>query len=357
MAALDFPNSPTVGDAFVAGNGVRYTWNGITWFAADPGATGDFMAVATTSTAITGTNAPFIFPTVVAGNASGAYSVSTGRYTPPAGRYFLSACIGLSNAGTVGCQIRKNGVAPGIANSTTTSPSWAQVQADCIADANGSDYFDVWTYSTTGVASTDKHWFLAYPISGIKGPPGDPGQLGFRLLQRTAVSSAVADVSIQNISSDINDIEFRFDLLPVAADDTLRLQFYNAAGTLLTANYVFSQGLWQHGAALNAAVGQYTSNSSGITTSILLHFFSAGNGVYNGSGGGIRGDGSVYNIRDAGRIKSANTRSAHFNNALTAQNSAVGSGTYNSNGAISGVRLFFGGGNIASGAFSVWGSP
>ena len=174
MAALDFPNSPTVGDAFVAGNGVRYTWNGITWFAADPGATGDFMAVATTSTAITGTNAPFIFPTVVAGNASGAYSVSTGRYTPPAGRYFLSACIGLSNAGTVGCQIRKNGVAPGIANSTTTSPSWAQVQADCIADANGSDYFDVWTYSTTGVASTDKHWFLAYPISGIKGPPGDP---------------------------------------------------------------------------------------------------------------------------------------------------------------------------------------
>ena len=31
MAALDFPNAPTTGQYFVAGNGVTYQWNGTFW--------------------------------------------------------------------------------------------------------------------------------------------------------------------------------------------------------------------------------------------------------------------------------------------------------------------------------------
>ena len=31
MAAIQFPNNPSAGDLFVAGNGIRYTYDGEKW--------------------------------------------------------------------------------------------------------------------------------------------------------------------------------------------------------------------------------------------------------------------------------------------------------------------------------------
>ena len=39
MAAIDFPATPTIGQQFVAGNGVTYQWDGTKWFAVGGGST------------------------------------------------------------------------------------------------------------------------------------------------------------------------------------------------------------------------------------------------------------------------------------------------------------------------------
>jgi hypothetical protein len=272
MAAIDFPNSPTVGQVFVAGNGVTYQWNGTLWLP------------------IGGTQALYVGD------------------TPPA----------------------------------TPGPN------------------QLWWNSTTGVMylwyndGNSTQWVPASPAPASS-VPAIPL---WRQIARVVPTAGQPTIDFQNIPSDINDIEVRFDIMPVAADDTLRLQFYNASNTLITSSYVWSTMLMQNIQATGASPGMYTSTSSGVTTSVMMHYYGAGNGVYNGSGGGIRGDCSIYNIRDATRVKSANFRTAHYNNALTAQNNGIGSATYNVNFALGGLRLFFGGGNIAAGgAVTLWGSP
>src|SRR5215470_7253329 len=154
---LDFPNSPTNGQQYNAPNGVMYiysTANGLwmasgastssstinatpplnpyigqLWWSPDLGqlfiyyfdgnssqwvpattsvaqqatAPGDFFA--TYTGAIAAAAGTVLFPNVITGNSGGWYNPANGRFTPPAGRYRIQACLGGSmSTGAPGSQ-------------------------------------------------------------------------------------------------------------------------------------------------------------------------------------------------------------------------------------------------------------
>jgi len=140
--------------------------------------TGDFYAT-TSNAGLTASYATVLFNTILTGNASGAYASGTGRFTPPAGRYFLTTTLSAywTAASTqLYVKIRKNGVdIPNIVaySSSPTNSTYTTVTVQATVDASGTDYFDVHSLSTSG-ASGSSGWFGAYPISGIQGPPGPP---------------------------------------------------------------------------------------------------------------------------------------------------------------------------------------
>jgi microcystin-dependent protein len=150
---------------------------------ASPG--GDFMAK---------NNAGFVVPqnvwttivwdTVVTGNSGGWYSTSTGRFTPPAGRYLIrsSVIMGSSaNATTLNYILRKNGTQIAQGGQVPGTANWyGDPEVEVLIDANGTDWFDVQaTGNATNITSTaNSGVFMAFPISGIKGLQGDPGVAG-----------------------------------------------------------------------------------------------------------------------------------------------------------------------------------
>ncbi|MBL8531309.1 MAG: hypothetical protein JNK94_06205 [Hyphomonadaceae bacterium] len=79
------------------------------------------------------------------------------RWTPPPGRVRLSATLycsaGLSAGGVFEVHIRKNGAAyrgrTGIAPAASGS-----IDITCLADANGTDYFEAYAYVTTASTAT-----------------------------------------------------------------------------------------------------------------------------------------------------------------------------------------------------------
>ena len=367
MAALDFPPGTTVGQTFAAGNGVVYTWNGTLWLASGSSSGGDFMAKHNASAPVTTTRNTITWNTVVTGNSGGWYNTTTGRYTPPAGRYLIRASINAgspSAAVTLDIYIRKNGTDVAVGGQVPALGNYyGDPEAEGIFDANGTDWFDVQIISNNNTAVTyaNSGGFMAFPISGIKGPPGDPGQLGFRLLQRTDVSSPVADVSIQGISSDINSLRFEFDLTPATNAQDLVMQFYNNTGTLVAAvgAYAGSVAHTWHSITAAGAPASMGSSTVGTSNGMLLTYSATATRVSNSATiGGIRGSGTIPNIKTASRPKSVDFQSNYLDDAIVLWRVVTGSGVWGvSPTAITGFRLVFGSGNIASGAFSVWGSP
>jgi hypothetical protein len=156
------------------------------WVPANPvpmlgGGTGDFSAAYSGADyALTGTS-QVINPPVIAGNASGAYNVSNGRWTPPAGRYVISAaCSFLYTGGNTGAalQIRKNGT--GLASSfQSTQIGFTVAPALSIeVDANGSDFFDLFLTGYTAGSLGRQNSFTATPLTGMQGPMGPAGSGG-----------------------------------------------------------------------------------------------------------------------------------------------------------------------------------
>ena len=156
---------------------------------------GDVQAFTTNAGSST-TPVVVVFPTIITGNSGGYLNTTTGRYTPPAGRYKLSAQVwGYSSAGgtQVSFYIRKNGtsVTPNVpiigsagANSNTA------VTYDCIVDANGSDYFEVVQSATTAL-SLSYAMFNATPTQGMVGPQGPAGPANPTNVLRNFISGYV----------------------------------------------------------------------------------------------------------------------------------------------------------------------
>jgi hypothetical protein len=145
------------------------------------GGTGDFCALLTGPTALPTTASIATTMPVVSGNSGGWYVPATGRYTPPVGRYMISASMFGTNPSAISnlnLDIRKNGV--GIQSSVDTTPTsnnWANVSCDIIADANGSDFFDVRIAGTVAGTTGTNITFQAFPLTGMQGPAGPVGLL------------------------------------------------------------------------------------------------------------------------------------------------------------------------------------
>jgi len=275
MAALDFPNSPTVGQAFVAGNGVRYTWNGITWFAADPGATGDFCATQASGT-VTATATTLVTLTVATGNSGGWFVPGTGRYTPPAGRYQIFAQYMCTQTAASHCNvsIRKNGsLIQYNQASVATSGYYCNPTAIITVDANGTDWFDMQVGANAGATGT-YFMFGAFPISGIKGPPGDPPTAGGGIIREVTLASPAATIDLFDLPV-VKSVKILFFLDNVSGRVDLRL----ANGSTVNTGSVY--------------LDLYLYNASGNPGTITGSFSGAQSNGHNISGGPVQSSGEI----------------------------------------------------------------
>jgi hypothetical protein len=135
---------------------------------------GDFCAVNVEAVGLPTTPVVMTPPTIQSGNAGGWYDPATGRFTPPAGRYFLHATVTAAlSTGSTGIQVnlRKNGEAisaPG-GQVTGAGSNYGDPANVATVDANGTDFFD-FTCFAAGGASSSLIQFLAFPLSS-----GNPG--------------------------------------------------------------------------------------------------------------------------------------------------------------------------------------
>src|SRR5262245_5705744 len=108
-----------------------------------------------------------------------------------------------------------------------------------IVDCNGTDVIDVQVYC--GVASNVNlpFWFGAFALPGGAQPPPASYGSSWRRLGRVVPTAAQATVDFQNLASDINDLELRWDVLNATNLVNLMLQLYGSSGALdtTTANY------------------------------------------------------------------------------------------------------------------------
>jgi len=207
---IDFPAAPTNGQIYSASNNVVYqfqstpapgVWVAVPGTGTTPG--GDFSARQTgggTPTAMT----RFTGMPVITGNSGSWYVPGTGRYSPPAGRYFIYATFTSNWAGGAvhhQIELRKNNVSVVDATDTAGAANWYSDPAvSGIFDANGTDYFEMWGCALGGGGTFTNITFLAYPISGLKGQQGDQGLQGIQGIQGTpGVAGGGGDIPVGGI--------------------------------------------------------------------------------------------------------------------------------------------------------------
>ena len=373
---IDFPSSPTIGQTlYVPGNGITYRWDGTLWLAGPNvgpgyGPTGDFFA-AVVSSGFGATPVTCLWPanSIVSGNSGNWYNPTNGRYTPPAGRYhiFSSIGFGLTTSATYGViTLRKNGVAVISASQTPGAASWQgdpSVQVN--VDANGTDWFDITMSANNGTNINCWLWFGAFPIAGAKGPPGDqgapglPGSLnGWRQIQRIVPAVAQASIDFTNIPSDVNELVCKYDIVPTTDNVNLWFTMYDAAGVIDNgAHYAWSAVIdySSHSSATYSNLIASTSAISGNTGVVLSYPPSTG---CVGAAQGIGGKIEMFNIRNTTRYKNAIFHSSHIAQNAGYSVTLSGSVCRLVNGAVTGLRLAFGAGNVAAGgSATLWGSP
>jgi len=272
MAAIDFPSAPSNGQQFTApSNGVTYIYDstltawktltvtGVTvgvvppsspaagqfwwnsesgqlyFYYLDPGGAppqwvpasptvpnmpvqvgGDFTAVLVANTGAQATLTPMPFPNVICGNAGSWYNTSNGRYTPPAGRYLLTANVNGIGPATqqLSGSLRKNGVditnawaTNGVANTNVFIALSAEV------NANGSDYFELAIAGVNGAITViSGSSFTAVPV-GVTQMLPPPGTL---YLHSEHVLSAPGTELIVNWPNNAKKIEIEWDSNNVA---------------------------------------------------------------------------------------------------------------------------------------------
>lgn len=186
-----------------------------------------------------------------------------------------------------------------------------------------------------------------------------PGPTPMRLLKRMNVAAPIAQCDIQNVPSDINDLMFTFDLVPATNAVALALQFYDNVGALdnVGGHYPWAIDTTHQSLANSAASLAFGSATTGSNNGIYLSVPVATANISNNATFGARGRGTIANIKAAARAKSMDFQSSYLMEGDTTFRVVTGSGWRNIAGAITGFRLVFSAGNVASGSFSVWGSP
>src|SRR5215475_103735 len=219
--AIDFPNTPAVGQIFVAPNGVSYQWNGTLWLQVSMtgGGTASFASYFNGAVGWSGAWAPTTAQVVVAGNEGGWFVPGTGRFTPPPGRYHLygSCTAGLTtNSTTFNIKFTKNGVDLVYGTQyTATANGMGNVAIETTVDANGTDWFDLQGIANNGTNMTGTLMWGAFPVPTPQPSPGFVG-VPWRQIARVVPAANQNAVDSTNIASDINDIEISFDIVPLS---------------------------------------------------------------------------------------------------------------------------------------------
>lgn len=364
---IDFPAAPVAGQIYFGTNGAVYQYSSTytAWIqiASTVLQDGSFFATLASGVALTGSLVVQVPTTVLTGNAGGWYNVANGRYTPPAGRYYIFGSLNCFNGGGSGggmeLRLRKNGSATDLDFASITNVSGSSIHPSVWAevDANGTDYFEILalTGASQGLISTVR--FGAFPLSQAAAIPG--GGSSWRQISRTVVGVATPTLDLQNIPSDINDIELRFDLLNTSADATLWGQFYDGSGALIATSYNYAMVLANGAAATSSNTVQQTVTGLGTSTQFPMTYGTAGNNPGTAAAtGGVQGRLTINNIRDAARAKSGSFQTNYLINSGAQTYHLAGGVWRNAAMALTGLRLFFGAGNIAVGSTAtLWGSP
>ena len=362
---LDFPASPSAGQIFVAPNGVTYQWSSTytAWLPLNvtSAGVGDFCAYRSSTITLPGSYATLLYDTVLSGNSGGWYSTSTGRFTPPAGRYCLYVCFTgtYSAVNTANIALRKNGTIFMTAASTVAGNTYmASAPLTATVDANGTDYFDVVGYSgTAGITSgSGNSFFGAFPISAA-GPAAGTGS-SWRQIARVVPTAGQATVDFQNVPADINDLQMRFDVTPTANTQDAILQFFDNNGIIDTTSghYGWALAATSSAQATGTAPAGAGSTTIAYTSGVLVDYSVTNRRVGNVSG--VRGRATVNNIKDAARPKNIDFQTSYVTDDATQYLANTGSGVRSTVGAITGIRLSFSATTFAAGgAVSLWGSP
>jgi hypothetical protein len=263
---IDFPNSPSDGQTFLAPTGVQYRWVAASslWLATSgttPG--GDFCAYSSAPPSlVANTVTQAILNTIYSGNAGGWYNTSTGRYTPPAGRYLLMAGFfaTVPSASQLQTSLRKNGVNLAGASSNllgvggqVPNVNWyGDPQGTAIVDASGTDYFDFTIYS--GVATpVSSIWFMAFPLSGVQGPAGPVGPGAIGLYSEVVLAASAAEMRV-NIPAGAKRIDLQFGTINAGGtNDNLNLNLLNGAAIVSGSIYGIQSMYGSGGAAPGAS--------------------------------------------------------------------------------------------------------
>src|SRR5882672_3477028 len=179
---IDFPASPTDGQVFSATNGVVYRWSATytSWLAqtAPPvlGGTGEVTATRPSgSVAVAGSDTVIPINTVTNGNAGLWFNTTNNRYTPPAGKYFITFSVTYQGgpSAIAAIALRKNGTRVGqyVQGQISAAAGFAPLTLGEYVDANGTDFFDFVENVVSGVSSIGGV-FSAFPLTGIQGPTG-----------------------------------------------------------------------------------------------------------------------------------------------------------------------------------------
>jgi hypothetical protein len=169
---------------------------------------------------------------------------------------------------------------------------------------------------------------------------------GALVLIQTQAASASAQLDFETGLNDTYDaFELRFSSL-VPDTDQVQLQLQvKVGGSYQTTGYL--AGIFAVTSAASTAAGSSTA-------AILVNRASDAGGVGNASGENISGVARFSNPEGTTNLMMVEVQSAH-RRADAAGESAFGGGFYNTAGAVTGIRVKFDSGNIASGRVSLYG--
>lgn len=258
---INFPNTPATGDLFYSqSNGVTYRWNGTLWLTEPSlgtgfGPSGDFCATLGWPATNVGATFTAVALPVISGNAGGWYNATTGRYTPPPGRYHLHADVSGNSStatlGNLGVRIVKNGVNVQDNYGMTGYAYYAAPGVDAVLDANGTDWFEAQFNCNPTSTVMESMTFLAYPIAGAKGPPGDQGPAptaGGGIVKDVLLASPASQIDLSNLG--VKSCLILFKLAP-ASGTAIGINFQQTVnGTPDASNNQYLMNLYQTGATV-----------------------------------------------------------------------------------------------------------
>ena len=183
-----------------------------------------------------------------------------------------------------------------------------------------------------------------------------PSVVTWRQIARVVPTAGQATVDFTGLPSDINDLMFSFDITPTLNSVDLIMNVYDNTGVLdnTSGHYNFTVTQSPAQSTGGSAPAVYGSTAIGTLTGILWTNGIATRRVGNTSG--IRGRGTIPNIRDA-RVKGMDGQANWVSDDGTITEFATVGGYRTPAGLITGLQFRFIGTTFAAGgAITLWGS-